>query len=85
MTKKKALVLVEFDDPEDDFTDTTHFAQYIAAVTGELKGGDVTVYANPGDLMADIDKGYSIFAPGNSDAVELPVEAETSTGSVPKP
>lgn len=83
MSRKKAVIAIEFDDSEDHIADCGDLATVAEAVfrRAGFKGLDVTVYATPEALVKDSEEGYGIFADGNG-SEELPVVEERSRPAV---
>lgn len=84
MTKKMAVIAIEFDDPEGSYLDGTDLATDVEMILGQagFKGLDVTVYPTPAELAADTADGVGIFAEGRPDAGEVlsaPARADTPT------
>ena len=71
MAKKVAVVVVEFDDPEENFETAADFATYVDIVMHELRGKDVTVYVNPEELVLDTEEGNTPFSDGRQDRPAL--------------
>jgi len=68
MTKKMALIAVEFDDPDNNFEDASDLATFVGGVLGkDLKGLDVTVYSSPQALVEDAKDGHGIYANDRTD------------------
>ena len=86
MTKKMAVIAVEFDDPEGNFGDVVDFATYAEIVLGrQLKDLDLTVYATPEDLVSDAKLGIGVFAENRENAGEplKPVTTNAATSVQP--
>lgn len=67
MTKKMALIAVEFDDADNNFEDASDLATYVdGLLSKELQGVDVTVYSSPEAALADANDGLGIFAKGRT-------------------
>jgi hypothetical protein len=62
MVKKVAVVVVEFEDDENDIEDTSSLAMWVEAAMGRSRSVDVTAYSTPEDLAADVKDGHSIFS-----------------------
>lgn len=63
MTKKMALIAVEFDDADNNFEDASDLATYVdGLLSKDLKGVDVTVYSSPEAALEDSKDGLGIFA-----------------------
>lgn len=66
MTRKMAVIAVEFDDPEGNFEDASDLATYVSTLDG-LKNLNVLVYSSPAALVVDSAEGFGIFAEGRED------------------
>lgn len=62
MVKKVAVLVVEFEDDENDIEDTSGLATWVEAAMGNSRQVDVTAYSTPEDLAADVRDGYSIYS-----------------------
>jgi hypothetical protein len=86
MTKKMALIAVEFDDPDNNFEDASDLATFVDGLLSQrLTGVDVTVYSTPEAVLADTNDGVGIFAKDRSGAAEsIKSAAETEYAQTSK-
>lgn len=62
MTRKMAVIAVEFDDDEENFENASDLASYVEVHLSGLNKIDVTVYATPEALVEDSQDGFGIYA-----------------------
>lgn len=78
MVKKVAVLVVEFEDDDNDIEDTSSLATWVETAMGRSRHVDVTAYSDPDDLAADVKDGFSIYSNLNdaqpvSSVQEIPV------------
>ncbi len=85
-TKKRAIVVIEFDDHQENFTSTTDFATYMDGVMRrDLPDCDVTVYSTVEDLVEDMNKGLGPYAASESSKTKvIPVGMDEEFETTPK-
>ena len=62
MVKKVAVLVVEFEDADNNIEDISDLAMWVEAAMGYSRRVDATAYSTPDDLADDVNNGHSIYS-----------------------
>lgn len=62
MTRKMAVIAIEFDDDEENYENASDLAEFVESHLSGLNKINVNVYATPEALVEDSRDGFGIYA-----------------------